>query len=68
MLAMQDAETTNWPFNQRLDVMLHMARIGSDLALGAFITSWFGTLKTIFCLLASTLVIGLLWFAQLMGV
>src|SRR5882724_8037676 len=67
-IVMQRAETASWPFNQRLDVMLRMARIGSNLTLAAFLTCWFGTVKTITCLLSSTLTIGLLWVAQLIGV
>ena len=68
LLLTQEAENANWVFNERLSPMLHVVRVGTNFAALAFVSCWFATRKTLVCASASTLIIGFLWLAQLMGV
>lgn len=51
----------------RFNIIVPFARIGFVLAVAAFSTCWFSTWKTVACLLPSTLIVGLLWFLELLA-
>lgn len=53
------------PRNEHLNVILPFGLTGLALAGLALLTCWFSSLKTLACLLPSTLLIGLSWVLQL---
>ena len=60
--------SSSLPLSHSPAVMLPFFQSGLVFAAVAFLTYWFGTRKTLACLLPSTILVGLSWFLGLVAI